>query len=103
MGQADVEVRSACIRGVFMYGDAFLQALWTTLGSTVQTTAGWAVGAAGPAFGIFLGLFVGYQIWNTIFMEDHHDHDLDEEDFDESGASDEARDYWGSREDGREL
>jgi len=83
-----------------VYGDAFIQAMWTTLGGVVQSAAGWAVGAAGPAFGIFLGLYVGYQIWHVIFVEDHHEHEDDDYDYDESGASDEARDFWGSHPDG---
>ncbi len=71
-----------------------LEMFWNAIKISVETTAGWALAAAGPIFGIFLALYTGYLIWITVFEEDHHEHDDDEVDVDNSGANDEARDYW---------
>jgi len=75
-------------------GDVLLEAMWVSVRVVIDTFIGYALGAAGPAFALILAIGTGYAIFKVIFEDDWHEHDDDDEDYDESGASDEGRDFW---------
>ena len=83
---------------------ALNEALWTAVSVVVNQVMGWVMVAAAPVLGIFLAVMTGLYIWNGI-MKWHDEDGLDPErvKYEESGASQEARDYWESREDGIDM
>lgn len=48
---------------------AIHSALWTLIGSTVQTTVGWVMAAAGPVLALAFAILTGLAVWQTIFED----------------------------------